>query len=131
MWTLLPTAFGEASLKGKSREEKISFINKHKIDFTDLIAEVAVDEVANYDDIYLDSRVTEWRDVIAQISQLPHLKRVCLTRKSFGGILHMKSRVDAIQSYCESKNIPFVCLVTPARFYNVAKQAEWTRFFNK
>ncbi|MDQ0110517.1 G:T/U-mismatch repair DNA glycosylase [Chitinophaga terrae (ex Kim and Jung 2007)] len=129
LWTLIPTAFNETSLKGKLKSEKLNFIKKYRIDFIDLISEVEVDEVANYDDSYLDSRVIEWRNVISEIDKLPNLKRVCLTRKSFGDIPNMKTRINEIKNYCEKKEIPFQLLPTPARFYGQAKQIEWTNFF--
>ncbi len=130
LWTLLSTAFNETSLKGQSKEEKLKFIEKYRIDFIDLISEVEVGEVANYKDGYLDNKVTEWRNVISEIAKLSHLKRVCLTRKSFGNIPNMKKRIDEIKSYCEERKIPFKFLTTPARFYGRAKQAEWTNFFS-
>ncbi len=130
LWTLIPTAFNEPSLKGQPRNEKLKFIEKYRIDFIDLISEVEVEEVANYDDGYLDSKVSEWRDVISEIGKLSNLKRVCLTRKSFGDIPNMKTRIDEIKSYCEEKKIPFQLLTTPARFYGQSKQTEWTKFFS-
>lgn len=57
LWTLLSTAFNETSLKGQSKEEKLKFIEKYRIDFIDLISEVEVSEVANYKDGYLDNKV--------------------------------------------------------------------------
>ena len=131
LWTLIPTAFNETSLKGKLLSEKLNFVEKYKIDFIDLISEVEVevDEVVNYDDGYLDSRVTEWRNVTSEIEKLRNLKRVCLTRKSFGDIPNMKTRIDDIKNYCDKKAILFQLLSTPARFINEAKQTEWTNFF--
>lgn len=130
MWTLLPVAFGENSLKGKSKEEKLDFIRKRKIDFTDLISEVTVDEVANYDDNYLDSKVSEWRNITSEIEKLSHLKRVCFTRKSFSDVPNMKIKIEAIRGFCVKRNIKFQYLTTPARFYRADKQQEWTNFFN-
>lgn len=130
LWTLIPTAFNEMSLKGQSKEEKLKFIEKNRIDFIDLISEVEVDEVANYKDSYLDGRVAKWKDVISEITKLPNLRRVCLTRKSFGNIPNMKSRIDEIKDYCEEIRLSFQFLTTPARFYGQAKQTEWTNFFN-
>lgn len=129
LWTLIPTAFNETSLKGKTRNEKIDFIKKYRIDFVDLITEVEVEEVANYDDGYLDSKVTKWKDIISEMEKLKNLKRVCLTRKSFGDIPNMKTRIEEIKNYCVNKEIPFQLLPTPARFSNEAKQTEWTNFF--
>ena len=130
LWTLIPKAFGETSLKGKSKEEKLEFIAKHKIDFIDLILEVNVDEVENYDDSYIDNKVTEWRKVIGEIKNLPNIRRVCLTRKSFSDIPNMKIEIDNIKRYCEKSKIDFQYLTTPARFYRADKQEEWTKFFN-
>jgi len=130
LWALIPTAFNETSLKGKSKEEKLEFIKRFKIDFIDLISEVEVDEAANYDDGYIDSKVTEWRNVIAELNKLQNLKKVCLTRKSFGDIPNMKARIDEIKDYCEQRKIPLQFLATPARFYRQDKQTEWSNFFN-
>lgn len=131
LWTLIPSAFKEASLKGKSKYEKVDFVKNHKIDFIDLIAEVEVDEAANYDDSYLDSRVSEWRDIITEIKNLKNLKQICLTRKSFADIPNMKLKIDEIKSYCQEIETPFDFLPTPARFTNAEKQTVWTKFFNK
>ncbi len=130
LWVLLPRAFNQPSLKGKSKTDKIHFITEHKIDFIDLISEVDVEEVANYNDRYLDDKVLKWNNVIEEIKKLPKLKRVCLTRKSFADIPNMKIRIDAIKLHCESENIKFEYLTTPARFYCLAKQVEWSKFFN-
>lgn len=129
LWTLIPIAFNETSLKGKTGNEKLKFIEKYRIDFVDLILEVEVEEVANYDDGYLDSKVTKWKNIISEIEKLKNLKRVCLTRKSFGDIPNMKTKIEEIKNYCVKKEIPFQLLPTPARFSNEAKQTEWTNFF--
>ena len=131
LWTIIPTIFNETSLKGNTLEEKLKFIEKYKIDFIDLISEVDVNEVTNYNDGYLDSNVTVWRDVISEISKLKNLKRVCFTRKSFGDIPRMKMKIDEIKNYCEVINITFQFLITPARFYSQSKQSDWNMFFNK
>ncbi|MEP7376536.1 MAG: hypothetical protein ABI675_24270 [Chitinophagaceae bacterium] len=130
LWILIPTALGEASLKNKSKDEKLNFIKRLKIDFIDLISEVQVDEAENYDDAYIDNRVTEWRNVIAVLNRLSNLKKVCFTRKSFGDIPNMKVKIIEIKSYCEQRKIPFQSLATPARFYRQDKQIEWSNFFN-
>lgn len=129
LWTLIPTAFGKPSLKGKSRNEKHDFVKRFKIDFIDLISEVDVAEATNYNDSYIDSKVTEWRDVITELDKLNNLKKICLTRKSFGDIPKMKAKIDEIKSYCERRKIPFRFLSTPARFYGPDKQTEWSEFF--
>lgn len=133
MWRLLPTAYGLHSLKGKSKEAKQRFITTHKIDFTDLIAEVDTDpgQEANYEDIYLDSRVALWNDVIGEMEKLPRLKRVGFTRKTFAGIPNMKARTSVIGTYCEKRDIFFKTIITPARVYTIPKQMEWTSFLRE
>ena len=130
LWTLIPTAFGDTSLKGKSKEDKLKFIDHYKIDFIDLISSVNVDEVSNYYDSYLDNKVSEWKEVIDEIRSLPNIKRVCFTRKSFADIPNIKMRIDEIKEYCNESKIDFQILTTPARFYSATKQEEWNIFFN-
>lgn len=131
LWRLLSRAFHYYDLKGHNKEDKLHFMYKNGIDFTDLIEEVLVDQgkEANYDDVYLDSSVARWTDVIRQMKALKKLRKVCFTRRSFGGIPNMKSRIDEIGTYCRENHIQFQCLTTPSRFYREDKQAEWTKFF--
>jgi len=131
LWTLIPKAFGLESLKGKSQSEKLDFITERKIDFIDLIKEIEVDQVLNYYDGYLDKKDKTWRDVISEMENLKNLKKVCFTRKTFSDIPEMKQRIEGIKQYCERWGIKFECLVTPARFYNSDKQAEWTKFLTE
>lgn len=130
LWQLLPSAFGETNLKKASKNEKLEFIRKYKIDLIDLIEEIEIDagQEANYDDGYIDSMVSKWRNIIALIDSLPNLKRVCFTRKTFSDIPNMKKQIDAIRQYCENKKIVFKALITPSRFYRDDKQTEWTNF---
>lgn len=130
LWRLLPTAFGKSDLKGSSIRAKLDFIKEYKIDFTDLIEEIKVDhgQEANYSDEYIDDKVTQWKPVDILIDSLPYLKMVCFTRKTLSDIPNMKKQLLKIQMKCEGKGIPFHFLVTPARFYRVDKQAEWTNF---
>ncbi len=130
LWTLIPTAFGESNLKGNSKEEKLAFIERQKIGFIDIISSVTVDEVANYYDGYLDSRVSEWRNVISEIEKLKNIKRVCFTRKTFSDIPKMKTEIEKVRQFCEEKKIHFQYLTTPARFYRADKQEEWSSFLN-
>jgi G:T/U-mismatch repair DNA glycosylase len=130
LWRLLPVAFCDESLKNKDPQRKIEYIKEKRIGFIDLIAEVDVSEVANYDDAYLDSKVNSWRKVISEIQTLDHLKKVCFTRKTFAGIPVMKTKIEEIRTYCETAGIQFKYLTTPARFYSAAKQEEWTLFLN-
>jgi G:T/U-mismatch repair DNA glycosylase len=133
-WRLLPTALKkkEEDMKKNTSEEKNIFIRRHKIDLIDLIAAVQVEQgkETSYADDYIDSRVTQWRNVVQEISRLNGLKRVCFTRKTFTGIPRMKEKIEEVQEYCENKAIVFKCLTTPARFYSNVKQDEWNNFFN-
>jgi G:T/U-mismatch repair DNA glycosylase len=131
LWRLLPLALGQQDLKGKTKEEKLAFIQKQKVDFTDLILEVDVEtgEETNYMDDYLDKRVVKWQDVIGQIKRLKYLKRVCFTRKTFSGIPNLKKRIREVEDFCIGMKIPFTYLTTPSRIYSDQKQEEWMRFF--
>jgi G:T/U-mismatch repair DNA glycosylase len=132
LWRLLPTAFNFNDLKGKSKADKLDFISKEKIDFVDLITSVAIEEgnETNYNDAYIDSRVLEWRDILAELKRLKKLKKVCFTRKSFSDIPEMKKKIEEVKDYCDNNGIPFEYLTTPARFYREDKQQEWTTFFS-
>ncbi len=131
LWTLIPRAFGHPSLKGKEKSEKMNFIKYQKIDFIDLIAQVEAEEESNYDDRYIDNKVTEWRNVKAELDRLKNLRKVCLTRKTLTDIPNMRIKVNELAEYCERRNISFQLLTTPARFYRNDKQEEWSEFFSK
>ena len=130
LWRLLPTAFGNRDLKGASKQEKLDFIKQQKIDFTDLVEEIQVEEgqEANYCDGYIDNKITRRKNVISLIDTLPSLKRVCFTRKTFSDIPNIKKQISEIQKHCENKGITFRTLITPARLYTEDKQTEWTNF---
>lgn len=133
LWRLLPLAFGETDLKSASTADKSAFIKKHKIDFIDLIEEVAVEpgQEANYSDGYIDSKVTRWVDVIAVINSLPKLKKICFTRKTFSDIPNMRKQIEMIRIHCDARDISFFTLMTPARIYSEDKQSEWTSLLLK
>jgi len=133
LWRLIPLALNNESLKEKTRNEKIEFSNKYKLDFIDLINSVEVDngQETNYDDSYIDSRVKEWVDIIQIVSNLKNIKRVCFTRKTLSDIPKMKQRIIEIENFCKSNNIDFSVLVTPARFYSPKKQDVWNSFFRR
>ena len=132
LWRLLPIALSDEDLKKKDKNDKLNFIRDYKISFIDLVAEVTVDigSEVNYNDAYIDSRVTKWRDVISVMKQLPHLKKVCFTRRSFSDIPQVKKKIKEVEVFCQQKKIPFQYLSTPARIYSKEKQAEWTNFFS-
>ena len=131
LWRLLATAYNVDDLKGKSKAEKMQFIRTVKMDFIDLIQEVAIEDghETNYDDAYLDNKVVVWRDIVSELSKLKNIKKVCFTRKSFSDIPEMRKRIEHIKTYCDSNQIKFQYLTTPARFYRKDKQDEWTTFF--
>ncbi len=130
-WRLITAAFNEESLKGKSKEEKEAFSRRHKIDFIDLIRELKVDigHECNYNDEYIDGKVTEWFDVKKIISGLPQLRKVCFTRKSFGQVPNLKTKIAEIEQFCREKGLRFKYLTTPSRFYSQEKEEEWREFF--
>ncbi len=129
LWKLLPIAFKKPDLKKASKKEKLSFIKQAKIDFIDLIAEVKVEngQEANYNDAFIDNKVTQWQTVIKKIKVIKNLKKICFTRKTFTDIPNIKNQIETIQNYCSKNGISFKTLTTPARFYNKKKQTEWTK----
>lgn len=131
LWRLLPLALGAGDLKGSSKSEKKAFLEKNKIGFIDLIAEVEVEagRETDYKDDYIDAKVTAWRNVPAVLKNLRNIRRVCFTRKSFSGVPNIRKQVDEVRVYCRENNIVFQALNTPARIYSEAKQQEWTTFF--
>jgi G:T/U-mismatch repair DNA glycosylase len=131
LWKLLPLSFGEDSLKTAPLDAKKQFMKQFNVDFMDLIAEVDVAIPNNYNDDYIDSRVIAWHDAIKVMRQLPHLKKVCFTRKTFADIPNIKSALAVIEAYCHAENLLFQCLPTPTRGYTAAKQAVWTDFFGQ
>lgn len=131
LWTLLPIALGASSLKGKTKLEKIEFIQKYKIDFIDLISEIVIqdDEKLDYTDTLLDGKVSKWANVIEAISKLKHLKRIGFTRRTFTGVPNIREQIKKIKNHAEEQGITFKFFTTPARFYNQQKQEEWDQFF--
>lgn len=131
LWTLLPTAFEESNLKGKTKPEKIAFIKKHKIDFIDLISEIELqdNEKLNYTDTLIDGKVTEWTKIIEAISKLQYLKRIGFTRRTFARVPNIQQKIEEVKQHADQEGIIFRFLTTPARFYNQQKQEEWDHFF--
>ena len=127
LWQLLPGCWGLPSLKDQPLPIKQIFMQKYRIDFADLIhaIEVPEDQVDNFDDIYIDGHVHQWKDIIALIRSLKKLRAVYFTRITFGGIPNIHNQINAIQAHCIQTNIRFCLLQTPARFASVAKQQQW------
>jgi len=117
-------------LRNATRKEKEDFTSQKKIAFIDLIEEVKVDigQDGNYEDAYIDKREIKWMEVIKEMKNLKNLKRVCFTRNTFADIPNMNKKVMEIQEYCQNNSIKFQRLISPARFYSINKQVEWTKF---
>lgn len=129
LWKILSVVFGHSDLKNTSREQKLDFMVNHKIDFIDLIAEIEVDagDETNYRDDFIDLKVNGWKDVLDEIKDLPHLKKIIFSRKTFTGIPNVASRLKPIIAYCSTAGIEFKALISPTRGYTEKKQEEWTR----
>lgn len=131
LWKILPFCFNEKDLKGTPTKEKIKFADKHKIGFVDLIKTAEYENLdVDYDDKNLDNRIVEWTDVEKIISDLPKLKKIAFTRKTYKGIPNVKARIENIKKLCIKKNIAFKALETPSRFYSEKKLNNWKEFIN-
>jgi len=126
LWRILPEAYGEESLKGQITERKKSFIERHRIDFTDLIAVVKHDSVMpNYSDNYLEEQELEWNKTENLLESLKNIKLVLFTRKTFGGVPKLRERFFSIHGECQRLNISSKFVITPARSYSNVKLTEW------
>jgi hypothetical protein len=84
LWKLLPSAYGEADLRGSSVDGKITFIRQKKIDFIDLVAQIdAATDKISYGDEFVEKHFTQWRDLDHEIDRLTNLRRVGFTRCTF------------------------------------------------
>jgi hypothetical protein len=128
LWRILPKIFGEESLKGKTKEEKLKFMRAKHIDFIDLILEIDR-EPPDYSDKHLDKlKGIRWReDIIQEIEKLRFLKRVGVSRKKFNDVPNIGARIETIATYFQDKPIVFKCVHTPARAYSTAL-GDWTEF---
>jgi hypothetical protein len=131
LWTILPEAFGEKSLKGKPKEEKIKFMQGKHIDFIDLISEIAGEPPQDFKDNFLD-RLPEthirWRNVLSEIDKLCLLRRVGVSRKGFADVPKIGNRVGKIRDHLRNKPIFFQCLNTPSQIGRA--RPEWRRFLH-
>ena len=102
-------------------------MEKHKIDFADIINAIDVPEGEenNLDDSFIDNHVKEWNNLAAIIETLPKLKAVYFTRKTFNGIHQSKQQIMQIAAFCNAKNLRFCKLETPAKYYDETKQKQW------
>ncbi len=129
LWHLLPSCFNLPSLKEADLAEKKAFMLAHKIDFADVIQSVSLDEAdENHmtDDSVIDSSVNEWTNLIALVDSLPQLKAVYFTRKTFNSIPNIRQQISALAKHCQAKNIRICKLETPAKYFDEAKQQQWT-----
>jgi len=134
LWQLLPAAFGEGNLRESGVEERKAFMKRHHVDFIDIIAEVQVDRGNDTrDDRYLDIRVTEWNDVIAQLENLRKLRAVLATRKApDASVKNISQRMMDVRTYCKDRGVIFESLFTPspaARVSIESKQVLWDEVF--
>ncbi len=137
-WELMSAIFEEKCVRYESKNEKKAFIKRHKIAFADLIEEINLDEkeASTYSDRFLDKHLNTatCKDIAGEIARLKHLKKVCFTRSSFGGIPNIKKKIDEIAAQCKNKEHPkrFACLPTPANCRRIDPQkrfAVWKEFF--
>lgn len=133
LWRLLPVALGKQDLKTADVAAKQIFCQQNAVAFADLIGEVIVPQgqEANYSDDFLDDKVSAWADVVVMMAQMPYLRKVAFTRKTFSGVPHIAEKVAQVQTYCLRRGIAFACLPTPTRGYTDAKQQAWTDFLGK
>ena len=128
LWRLLPKAFGEEDLRKATPDEKIKFYRLRHIDFIDIISEVEVErgQECNRNDSYINSRVTEWRDVIKELSPLRTVKRLCFTRKTFNkSVREIEQRVVQLKNHFDNR---FRLMASPAWYPAPNEQTMWTEF---
>lgn len=126
LWHMLPICFNQPTLQEASLDAKQAFMKRYKIDFIDIISSVDLeDEEAILDDEVLDGQVHEFTNIVSELKQLPKLKAVYFTRKTFNGIPHCKQALQEVVTYCKENNIRFCKLDTPSRHFSAEKQQQW------
>jgi G:T/U-mismatch repair DNA glycosylase len=127
LWELLPICYNANSLRFVTLLNKENFMSQNLIDFADVIhsLDVPMGEEGNVDDIYIDDKVEEWKDIEGLIDGLENLTAVYFTRKTFQGIPNIKNKIVKIKDHCLQNGIRFSLLETPSRFVNQAKQQHW------
>ena len=127
LWHLLPQCWGVEPLQEAPLSRKKEFMSAYHIDFADIIDAVDMPEdgEASLDDIYLDSHVHQWKNIIALVDTLPALKAVYFTKKTFSGIPLMRAQIKLLADYCGQKGIRFCKLETPSKFYSPEKLQQW------
>jgi G:T/U-mismatch repair DNA glycosylase len=127
LWHLLPQCWGVEPLLEAPVSRKKEFMSAYNIDFADIINAVDMPEKGetSLDDIFIDSHVHQWNDIIALIDTLPDLKAVYFTKKTFSGIPLMRAQIKVAADYCAQKGIRFCKLETPSKFYSPEKLQQW------
>lgn len=127
LWHLLPICFKEPSLKDASLLQKQAFMQEFKIDFVDVIETLEVEdgEEEIMEDDFIDTTAHSFTDLISVVQNLPNLKAVYFTRKTFNGIPNIKTQVSILAKHCLQNNIRMCKLDTPARHFSVEKQQQW------
>lgn len=127
LWHMLPICFKQKSLQNATLAERQAFMNTYRIDFADIILslETSEGEEEITDDDFIDTHIHQFAPLLETISQLPNLKAVYFTRKTFNGIANIKVEVQKLARYCADKGIRFCKLDTPARHFSDEKQKQW------
>lgn len=131
LWELLPNVFDELSLINQPLQEKINFITKYKIDFSDLILKIKVpdDEIKNRKDSFIDNKTIEWNDIINLLLENKSIKKVFFTRKTLTDVPNIEKQINTIENFCIRKQIAFSRLITPSRAYRGEKLSQWKKAF--
>lgn len=127
LWRILPICFDAQSLKDAPIALKQQFMENFHIDFADIIHSVKLSEgeEINYGDDFIDNKVVQWKDIVQIIYNLPKLKAVYFTRKTFTKVPNIELTISQIRNYCVQKCIRFCFLETPARYANERKINSW------
>ena len=128
LWRILAACFDEPDLTNMPLELKKQFMKRHGVDFADIIASLKPDWTENdtsYGDELIDFHIGLWKNVEEIIDGLPLLEGVYFTRKTFGSIPAIETRVMKIRNHCVQKGLRFCLLDTPARFSTPEKVACW------
>jgi G:T/U-mismatch repair DNA glycosylase len=127
LWHLLPICFGSQPLKDAPLVIKQEFMQKHKIDFTDVIATLEVEdgEEEIMEEDFVDISAKTFFDLVEKVDALPKLKAVYFTRKTFNGMPNIKAEILKLAQHCQSKQVRLCKLDTPARHFSDEKQQQW------
>jgi hypothetical protein len=74
---------------------------------------------------FVDISAKTFYDLTALVDQLPKLKAIYFTRKTFNGMPNIKAEIMKLAQHCQSKQIRLCKLDTPARHFSDEKQQQW------